>query len=78
MLHVEALKGLPPKRSSALSLSSPATVGGTRNTKHIAALADLNLNYDQAVSPLQIAAMRAERLAKDKKQAPTPAATVSN
>lgn len=78
MLHVEALKGLPPKRSTAMSLSSTATVSGTRNAKHIAALVDLNLNYDQPVSPLQIAAMRAERLAKDKKQATTPAATVSN
>lgn len=40
-----------------------------KNPKHAAVLQDHNINYDQPLNAMQVAAIRAERIAREKKQA---------
>ena len=38
-----------------------------KNPKHAAVLAENGINYEQPLTPVQVAAIRAEKIAKDKK-----------
>lgn len=75
--HFNAIRNLAAKRSSTAPPPSASNIGGGRNTRHIAVLTDFGINYDQPLLPLHIAALRAERLAKDKKQPVAAAVVVS-
>jgi len=58
-----AAKRVPPVRPQ-LSASV-----GNKNTKHLAVLAENGINYDRPMSPVQVATLRAERIAREKKNA---------
>jgi len=58
-----AAKRVPPVRPQ---LSGSV---GVKNTKHLAVLAENGINYDRPLSPVQVATLRAERIAREKKNA---------
>lgn len=48
------------------------------NPKHVAVLSECGINYDKPSNPMDIAAKRAERIAKEKQKNSTVAATIVN
>jgi E1A-binding protein p400 len=69
-LRFDAIKAMAAKRTPPVRPQLSATVGaGQKNTKHLAVLAENGINYDRPLSPVQVATMRAERIAKEKKVA---------
>jgi len=76
----ETIKAIANKRTPT---TKPLLVNPTmRNPKHAQVLAESGITYDSPMSPIQVAANRAERIQRDKArtaqtqaQTPTPAAT---
>jgi E1A-binding protein p400 len=66
-LRFDSVKSIASKRTPTLrpTLANPTL----KNPKHAAVLAEGGINYEQPLTPVQVAAIRAERLAKEKKQA---------
>ena len=62
----EACKAIAAKRTPTLrpTLANPML----KNPKHAAVLAESGINYEQPLSPIQVAANRADRIAKEKRQ----------
>uniref|UniRef100_T1JC71 Helicase domino n=1 Tax=Strigamia maritima TaxID=126957 RepID=T1JC71_STRMM len=67
--HFETIKNVANKRTPTLKPMLVPTM-----KKHAAVLADSNISYDNPLSPAQVAAIRAERIARDKQK--TQAAAV--
>ena len=68
-LRFDAIKAMAAARTPAARPQPTGAVGaGLKNTKHIAVLAENGINYDQPLSPGHVAAMRAERIAKEVKE----------
>ena len=67
-LRFEAIKAMAAKRVSPVRPQLSGSVGA-KNTKHLAVLAENGINYDRPLSPVQVATMRAERIAREKKNA---------
>ncbi|XP_070205034.1 helicase domino-like isoform X4 [Littorina saxatilis] len=64
-LRFDSVKAMAAKRPAPMrqSLNNPSL----KNPKHLAVLQENNINYDQPLNPQQVAAIRAERIARDKK-----------
>ena len=62
----DTCKAIAAKRTPTLrpTLTNPML----KNPKHAAVLAESGINYEQPLSPIQVAANRAERIAKEKRQ----------
>ncbi|XP_041347993.1 helicase SRCAP-like isoform X2 [Gigantopelta aegis] len=71
-LRFDSIKGIATKRPPTLrqTLVNPTM----KNPKHAAVLQESNITYDQPLNPLQVAANRAERIAREKKQSQAAAA----
>jgi len=67
-LRFEAIKTMAAKRVPPVRPQLSANVG-VKNTKHLAVLAENGINYDRPMSPVQVATLRAERIAREKKNA---------
>ncbi|KAJ9595704.1 hypothetical protein L9F63_013117, partial [Diploptera punctata] len=67
----ETIKNVSNKRTPTVKplLVNPSL----RNPKHAAVLAECGIIYDQPLTPIEVATRRAERIAKEKKTAQTPA-----
>lgn len=65
-MRFESTKSITAKRSPTLrpTLANPTL----KNPKHAAVLAESGISYDAPMTPIQVAAVRAERIAKEKKQ----------
>ena len=65
-LRFDSVKTIAAKRppTSRPALNNPSL----KNPKHLAVLHEYNINFDQPLNPIQVAANRAERIAKEKKQ----------
>jgi E1A-binding protein p400 len=75
-LRFDAIKMIAAARTPTARPQPTGAVGaGSKNTKHIAVLAESGINYDQPLSPGQVAAMRAERIAKEVKEKKLASAT---
>ena len=61
----DSVKAMAAKRPAPMrpTLNNPTL----KNPKHLAVLQENNINYDQPLNPMQVAAVRAERIARDKK-----------
>ncbi|KAL8561066.1 hypothetical protein ACOMHN_031010 [Nucella lapillus] len=72
-LRFDSVKSMAAKRPAPTrqTLNNPSM----KNPKHLAVLQDNNINYDQPLNPLQVAAIRAERILREKKA--STAATAS-
>lgn len=64
-LRFDCVKSIAAKRTPTLkpTLANPTQ----KNPKHAAVLAESNINYEQPLTPLQVADIRARRIAKEKK-----------
>ena len=64
-VRFESMKSIANKRAPTTrpTLLSPAN----RNPKHAAVLAESGINYDSPLTPVEVAANRASRIAKEKK-----------
>ena len=64
-LRFDSVKSMAAKRPAPMrpTLNNPSL----KNPKHLAVLQENNINYDQPLNPQQVAAIRAERIARDKK-----------
>ncbi|CAH1801799.1 unnamed protein product, partial [Owenia fusiformis] len=62
----DCMKNAAAKRTPTLrpKLVNPTT----KNPKHAAVLQESGINYDQPLTPIQVAAIRADRIAREKKQ----------
>jgi len=67
-LRFDAIKTMAVKRVPPVRPQLSASVG-IKNTKHLAVLAENGINYDRPMSPVQVATLRAERIAREKKNA---------
>lgn len=67
-LRFDAIKTMAAKRVPPVRPQLSASVGN-KNTKHLAVLAENGINYDRPMSPVQVATLRAERIAREKKNA---------
>ena len=65
-LRFDSMKSIATKRTPTLrpTLANPTM----KNPKHAAVLSESGINYDSPQTPIQVAAIRAERIAKEKKQ----------
>ena len=65
-LRFDTCKALAAKRSPTLrpALASPAN----KNPKHAAVLSESGISYDSPMTPVQVAKIRAERIAREKKR----------
>ncbi len=65
-LRFDSCKAIATKRTPTLrpTLANPTL----KNPKHAAVLAESGINYDTPMNPTQVATIRAERIAKEKKQ----------
>lgn len=61
----DSVKAMAAKRPAPMrpTLNNPTL----KNPKHLAVLQENNISYDQPLNPMQVAAVRAERIARDKK-----------
>jgi len=73
-LRFEAIKAMAAKRVPPVRPQLSGSVGA-KNTKHLAVLAESGINYDRPMSPVQVATLRAERIAREKKNAAAAGAT---
>ena len=75
-LRFDGIKAISSKRSPTvrLSLANPAV----KNPKHAAVLQENGINFDQPLNPQQVAVIRAERIAKEKKQGNQVSATATS
>ena len=64
-MRFDATKSLAAKRQPTLRHS--ANISQKLN-KHVSVLSDCRINYDTPLPPTQVAAIRAERIARDKNQ----------
>ena len=73
-LHFDSVKSIASKRTPTLrpTLANPTL----KNPKHAAVLAESGINYEQPLTPIQVATIRAERLAKEKKQSQAAAVSI--
>ena len=64
-VRFDSTKAMAAKRTPTLrpTLANPTL----KNPKHAAVLAESGINYDQPLTPSQVATIRAERIAKEKK-----------
>jgi len=67
-LRFEAIKAMAAKRVPPVRPQLSGSVG-PKNTNHLAVLAENGINYDRPMSPVQVATLRAERIAREKKNA---------
>ena len=67
MIKILSSKRQPPLRQTGGS--------GTKNPKHISVLIENRIDYEQPLNPIDVAANRAERIMREKKQ--NQVATVS-
>lgn len=69
----ETLKSIVQKKAptnrSILSGGSGSTARGATNAKHAGVLQEAGISYDAPLNPVQVAAVRAERIAQKQKQA---------
>jgi len=65
-LWFEAMKAMAGKRVSPVRPQLSGGVGA-KNANHLAVLAENGINYDRPMSPVQVATLRAERIAREKK-----------
>ena len=64
-IRFDSIKAIATKRPATLR---PTLVNPTlKNPKHAAVLAESGVNFDQPLTPMQVATIRAERIAKEKK-----------
>ena len=65
-LRCDSVKAIAAKRTPTLkpTLANPTQ----KNPKHAAVLAESNINYEQPLTPIQVADIRARRIAKEKRQ----------
>ena len=65
-VRFDAVKAVANKRTPTIrpTLANPTL----KNPKHAAVLAENGINYDQPRTPKEVAANRAERIAKDKQK----------
>lgn len=64
-LRFDSCKSIASKRSPTVrpTLANPTL----KNPKHAAVLGENGINYEQPLTPIQVAQIRAERIAKEKK-----------
>ncbi len=74
-VRFESMKAIGAKRSPTvrLALANPAS----KNPKHAAVLMENGVAYDTPLTPPQVALVRADRIAKEKKQASQAAAAAA-
>jgi len=73
-LRFEAIKAMAAKRVPPVRPQLSGSIGA-KNTKHLAVLAENGINYDRPMSPGHVATLRAERIAREKKNAAAAGAT---
>lgn len=71
-LRFDSVKSMAAKRPATMrqTLNNPTL----KNPKHAAVLQENGINYDLPLHPMQVAANRAERIAREKKQSQQAAA----
>lgn len=72
-LRFEAIKAMAAKRVPPVRPQLSGSVG-VKNTKHLAVLAESGINYDRPMSPVQVATLRAERIARENREKKNAAA----
>ena len=65
-MRFEAIKGIAAKREPPLRPRLTASTN-VKNVKHQAVLQESGISYDQPLTPVKVASIRAERIAKEKK-----------